>query len=91
MQLALDPLACRELLGVRAGELGLLEDADAVLGPVAERLREQVAEAGSWPAAFDVVRAVLTQPGGVAPGGSVGPRDGVGPAGAEAGGGGVYP
>ncbi|MBE9939324.1 AraC family transcriptional regulator, partial [Cellulosimicrobium cellulans] len=37
VQLALDPLACRELLGVRAAELGLVEDADAVLGPVAER------------------------------------------------------
>jgi AraC-like DNA-binding protein len=84
VQLALDPLACRELLGVRAGDLGLVEDADAVLGPVAERLREQVAEAGSWAAAFDVVRAALATPGGAAPGGSDARRDGVRPEVAEA-------
>src|SRR5690606_35707549 len=41
VQLALDPLACRDLLGVRAGELGLVEDADAVLGRVAGWVRER--------------------------------------------------
>ncbi|MFI2705490.1 helix-turn-helix domain-containing protein [Cellulosimicrobium composti] len=78
VQLALDPLACRDLLGVRAGELGLVEDADAVLGRVAERLRERVAEAGSWPAAFDVVRATLARDSSCAR------RDGVRPEVAEA-------
>ncbi|MBN0042383.1 AraC family transcriptional regulator [Cellulosimicrobium cellulans] len=59
VQLGLDPLACRELTGVRAGDLGLVEDADAVLGPVAGRLREQVAEAASWPDAFAAVLAAF--------------------------------
>jgi len=64
VQLALDPLACRTLLGVRAGDLGLVEDADAVLGRIAARLREQVAGARTWQGAFDVVReALVAQPG----------------------------
>lgn len=62
VQLALDPLACRDLLGVRAGDLGLVEDGDAVLGPAAARLREQAAEAGSWAAAFEALRAAFAAP-----------------------------
>ena len=38
VQLALDPLAARDLLGVPAGELGLVTDADDVLGRVSREI-----------------------------------------------------
>ena len=48
VQLALDPLAARTLLGVPAGELGIVSDADDVLGDASRALRERLGEAGSW-------------------------------------------
>lgn len=56
IQLAVHPLASRALFGVPAAELSVDDfDGSAVLGAVARQLSDQVAEAASWPAAFDVV------------------------------------
>src|SRR4051794_31905098 len=60
VQVSLDPLAARALLGVPAGELAELDvDADAVLGGLAGRAREQMLAAGSWPERFDVLDRLL--------------------------------
>ena len=48
VQLALDPLASRALLGLPAGELGLVTDADDVLGPLSRDLRERLGETSAW-------------------------------------------
>lgn len=47
VQLALDPLAAPAVLGVPAAELGPGDDAAAVLGRTADRLREQLADAST--------------------------------------------
>ncbi len=47
VQLSLDPLAAHRLLGSPAAALGMVEDAEAVLGPTVHRLRAQLAEAGT--------------------------------------------
>jgi AraC-like DNA-binding protein len=60
VQIYLDPLAARSLLGVPAGELAELDvDADAVLGGLARRAREQMLAAPSWPARFAVLDRLL--------------------------------
>ena len=53
VQLAIHPLAARELFGVPAAELSTSNfDADPVLGAWGRRLHEQLAESGDWPTAF---------------------------------------
>lgn len=48
VHLAIEPLACRELLGVPAAELaGAVIDLDAIWGPLAERLLDAAHSAGS--------------------------------------------
>ena len=59
VQLALDPLASRELLGVPPGELGMVTDADDVLGPLSRDLRERVGEATSWDERLTLVAEAL--------------------------------
>lgn len=60
IQLAVNPLASRQLLGVPAAELpGLAEDATAVLGDEVERVRQRVADGASWTEAFSHVRSFL--------------------------------
>jgi AraC-like DNA-binding protein len=60
VQISLDPLGARALLGVPAGELAELDvEADAVLGALAERAREQMLAASSWPARFAVLDRLL--------------------------------
>ncbi|WP_409329443.1 helix-turn-helix domain-containing protein [Trujillonella humicola] len=62
LQLGLDPLGARRLLGVPAGELASLDCALAeVLGGAADELVERVREAGSWPARFAAADGVLTR------------------------------
>lgn len=56
VQLAVHPLASRAVFGVPAAELSVEDfDGSAVLGAVAERLSDQVADAPSWHQAFDAV------------------------------------
>ncbi|MCK1797539.1 helix-turn-helix domain-containing protein [Streptomyces sp. XM4193] len=60
IQLAVRPCAARELLGLPAGELGMLgNDVGAVLGPDADRLREQLQEAQSWAERYALLAAFL--------------------------------
>ncbi|GJF30658.1 AraC family transcriptional regulator [Kitasatospora sp. NE20-6] len=60
VQVGLDPLAARALLGVPAGELaGLDLPAEALLGPVAAEVRERMLAAADWPARFAVLDDVL--------------------------------
>lgn len=60
IQVSLSPLAARRLLGLPAGELaGLDVPADAVLGPLADRAREQLLGASDWPARFAAVDRLL--------------------------------
>jgi AraC-like DNA-binding protein len=60
VQISLDPLGARALLGVPAGELAELDvDADAVLGGLAERAREQMLAASFWQARFAVLDRLL--------------------------------
>jgi AraC-like DNA-binding protein len=62
VQICLDPLGARTLVGVPAGELAELDvDADAVVGGVAERAREQMLAARSWPARFAVLDRLLLE------------------------------
>lgn len=61
IQLAIDPLAARALLGAPASELGLVEDADTVLGRASRTLRERVGDAGPWAAGLDLVAGFLTR------------------------------
>lgn len=60
IQLAVRPLAARELFGVPAGELRALttEGAD-ILGASASSLREQLAELDTWPERFAALRGYL--------------------------------
>jgi AraC-like DNA-binding protein len=61
VQIPLHPLGARALLGLPAGELAFLDvDADAVLGGLAQRARELLLAAPSWPARFAVLDRLLT-------------------------------
>lgn len=60
VQVALQPLGARALLGLPAGELaGLDLEADDVLGPVAAELYERVGRARTWSERFAAVDEVL--------------------------------
>jgi AraC-like DNA-binding protein len=60
VQVSLDPLGARALLGLPAGELaGLDVEADAVLGPLAEQARAEMLAASFWPARFAVLDRLL--------------------------------
>ncbi|MEU9132601.1 helix-turn-helix domain-containing protein [Kitasatospora sp. NPDC048540] len=60
IQLALDPLGARALLGMPAGELARLDlSAGEVLGPAAAELRERVLAAPDWPGRFAVLDTLL--------------------------------
>ena len=62
IQLALDPLSARTLLGVPAGELArTVIPADALLGRASGRLREQLGAAATWPERFAVIDRLLPQ------------------------------
>ncbi|MFD9127364.1 helix-turn-helix domain-containing protein [Kitasatospora sp. NPDC059571] len=62
VQVALDPLAARALLGLPAGELaGLDLPARTLLGPLAGEVRERLLAAPDWPARFAVLDAVLAR------------------------------
>jgi AraC-like DNA-binding protein len=53
VQLQLSPLAARPLFGMPAGELAALDlDAGDVLGPLAERLLDRLADADDWSSCF---------------------------------------
>ncbi len=61
VQVALDPLAARAVLGLPAGELVMTDlHLDQVLGPEARRLHEQVGAAPDWPSRFALVERFLT-------------------------------
>jgi AraC-like DNA-binding protein len=61
IQVALSPLGSRPLLGLPAGELaGIDVPAAAVLGALAEEIRERLRAARTWPDRFAVVDGVLT-------------------------------
>jgi len=64
VQLALDPLASRALLGLPAGELGLVTDADDVLGPLSRDLRERLGETSAWDERLALVTGALVQAAG---------------------------
>lgn len=60
VQLAVNPLGARALLGLPAGALaGADLDAALVLGPFAAHLHERVSAASNWPERFAVVDEVL--------------------------------
>ncbi|WP_324605795.1 AraC family transcriptional regulator [Streptomyces sp. NRRL B-24484] len=60
IQVALDPLAARPLLGLPAGELaGLDLPAEDLLGPLADEVRERLLAAPDWPGRFAVLDALL--------------------------------
>lgn len=60
IQVSLHPSASRPLLGLPAGELaGLDVPAAAVLGPDVDRLREQLAAAGTWRCRFALLDEAL--------------------------------
>jgi AraC-like DNA-binding protein len=61
VQISVDPLGCRALFGLPAGELaGLDLDAAAVLGAgMVEETRERMHAARDWPSRFAVVEAAL--------------------------------
>ncbi|RJK96161.1 AraC family transcriptional regulator [Vallicoccus soli] len=60
VQLELDPLGARAVLGLPAGALaGRDVHAEDVLGPRARRLRERLGEAPDWPARFAVLQRWL--------------------------------
>ncbi len=60
VQIALDPLAARALLGVPAGELAELDvEADTLLGRFAEQAREQILQATSWRGRFAALDRLL--------------------------------
>lgn len=62
IQISLDPLAARALLGLPAGELTSADyDAADILGPLADELHSLVRAAPDWPSRFGAVDAVLTR------------------------------
>ncbi|WP_431677724.1 helix-turn-helix transcriptional regulator [Kitasatospora sp. KL5] len=73
IQVALDPLAARPLLGLPAGELaGLDLPAEDLLGPLAGEIRERMLAAAGWPERFAVLDALLPRAAG--PFGEVAPE-----------------
>jgi AraC-like DNA-binding protein len=62
IQVALNPIGARALLGVPAGELARIDvHADEVLGRVAIELQERVREAPAWSDRFAIVDQVLLE------------------------------
>lgn len=60
IQLLVRPLGARMLFGLPAGELaGVDVDAENVLGPLAARVHQRLAEAADWPARFAVLDTLL--------------------------------
>lgn len=59
LQLAVHPLAARALLGAPARDLLPVTDGVDVLGPVAENLRQRLAELAGWPERFVLLRDYL--------------------------------
>ncbi|MFF0271042.1 helix-turn-helix domain-containing protein [Kribbella sp. NPDC004536] len=60
VQVSLTPAATRALFGLPPGELGsVVLDLDAVLGPRAARLTDQLREASTWERRFDLLEGVL--------------------------------
>ena len=60
IQLQLSPLGARRVLGMPAGELASMDvSAEAIWGPLADRIHQQVREAGDWPARFAVLDDLL--------------------------------
>jgi AraC-like DNA-binding protein len=71
VQVAVNPLGCRALLGLPAGELASIDvDAADVLGAVVAELQDRIRCAATWRQRFAAVDAVLARrlrPGDVAP------------------------
>lgn len=62
IQLMLDPLGARAVLGLPAGELGGLDlPADLVLGRAADRIRDRLRSAADWEDRFAVLDQELTR------------------------------
>jgi AraC-like DNA-binding protein len=62
VQVGLDPLAARALLGLPAGELaGLDVPAEVLLGPLAAEIRERLLAAADWPSRFAVLDGLLAR------------------------------
>ena len=60
VQVALNPLAARAVLGVPAGELVMRDlHLDQLIGAAAHRLREQLGAAAGWPERFAIVEGFL--------------------------------
>ncbi|MGH3274266.1 MAG: helix-turn-helix domain-containing protein [Streptosporangiaceae bacterium] len=60
IQIAMSPLGARPLLGVPAGELASLDlHGTEVLGPLATRVRQQLAECGTWAGRFEILNGLL--------------------------------
>jgi AraC-like DNA-binding protein len=60
IQVGLNPIGARALLGLPAGELASIDvHADEVLGPVATEMQERVRLAAAWPDRFAIVDEVL--------------------------------
>ncbi|HEY2506611.1 MAG TPA: helix-turn-helix domain-containing protein [Streptosporangiaceae bacterium] len=60
IQLMLDPLSARGILGLPAGELaGIDVDATAVLGPLAAQIQDRLREAATWAERFAILDQVL--------------------------------
>lgn len=60
VQVALNPLAARVVLGVPAGELVMRDlHLEQLIGPAAHRLREQLGAAAGWPERFAIVEGFL--------------------------------
>ncbi|UYM04174.1 AraC family transcriptional regulator [Solicola gregarius] len=68
VQLAINPMHAREILGVPAAELDdIANDAASVLGDGLLRLRERVGNEPSWPARFDALRTYVRDRASAAP------------------------
>lgn len=60
VQVAVDPLAARQLFGLPAGELADLDlSADVLLGPAVEEIRHGLQHAVDWPGRFAAIDGVL--------------------------------
>jgi AraC-like DNA-binding protein len=61
IQLLLNPLGARALLGMPAAELASIDvEGSEVLGPLADRIGERIGAAGDWPDRFAVLDQLLT-------------------------------
>lgn len=66
IQLAVHPLAAREVFGVPAAELTtLVTDGADVVGARALRLRERLGSTAAWPDRFAIMQDFLRRPGGL--------------------------